>query len=196
MKGLIGKVVPALLLVLGVGGGCAHYPNKVDPCYPERYWDSSRNLVNEAFAPQVNNGHILDQTVWNEHFETGSDTLNAAGLKHLAYLARRRPQADPVIFLQTAQDIPYQQAAPQLLTANRSDLDNRRKVAIEGFLTAQCQGRTNFTVVVHDPAEVGLPGLPANLAIQQMYTTRFQGGLGGGGGGAVPVVGGAGGGGR
>jgi hypothetical protein len=198
MKGLIAKALPALVMAATVlGTGCTHSPGCYDPCYPQRYWASSRDLVNEAFAPQVNNGHVLDQTVWNEAFEPGTDKLTAGGLQHLAYLARRRPQADPVIFLQTAQDVAYDQNAPQLMTVSRNELDARRKAVIEGFLTAQCPGKTNFTIVVHDPAEAGLAGIPANLAIQQMYLTRFRGGLGGGlsGGGAAPVAGGQGGGG-
>jgi uncharacterized membrane protein YgcG len=198
MKGLISKALTVLVLGASVlGTGCVHTQNCYDPCYPDRYEATSRQEVNDAFTPQVMNGHILDQTVWNEHFEPGTDRLTAAGLQHLAYLARRRPQADPVVFLQTAQDIAYEQGVPQMLATVRSELDARRKQAVEGFLSAQCGGRVNFNVVVHDPAEVGLPGVPAGYAIQQMYNTRFRGGLGGGfgSGGGGSIGGGMGGGG-
>src|SRR5687768_14578039 len=106
MKGLITK---AALLCSAVFGsvGCYGYRDLVDPCWPERYWYSSRQLEKAAFAPQVQNGHVLDQTVWNYHFDGGTDRLNAMGIDHLARLARRRPSPDPLLFLQTAQDIGY-----------------------------------------------------------------------------------------
>jgi len=196
MKGLIGSALPALLLAVGLTTGCTPSKNLYDPCYPERYWASSRGLVNDAFAPQVNNGHVLDQTIFNEAFDPGTDKLNQAGLQHLSYLARRRPQPDPILFLQTAQDLPYEQASPQLLATARGDLDARRKAAIEGFLGVQANGPTRFQVVVHDPGDVGVAGTPLNLAIQSMYTTRFSGGLSGTGGTATSGGGGGGVGGR
>jgi len=195
MKGFMAKGGPALALaLLCLGGGCVPYKNLVDPCYPERYWASSRSLVNEAFAPQVNNGHVLDQTVWNEYFEPGTDRLNAMGLQKLSYLARRRPQADPAVFLQTAQDLPFDQSNPGQLAALRVDLDAKRKAAVEGFLTAQAANRgVPWNVQIHDPGEVGLAGVPASQAIGQMYYTRFRGGLdGGAGGGSAGAVGGGG----
>ena len=42
------------------------YDNIVDPCYPWRYAAMSRHEVNEAMAPQMMNGHILEQTVFGE----------------------------------------------------------------------------------------------------------------------------------
>lgn len=195
MKGFIGRSCSVLALALVLGTGCTHMKNLHDPCYPERYWASSRDLVNQAMAPQVQNGHILDQTIWNEHFEPGTDVLNGMGLQKLATLARRRPHPDPVIFLQTAQDLPYDQNAPQMLVVNRTTLDNKRKAAIEQFLNAQIGGQhMTFNVVIHDPGQIGLPGVPAQQTINAMYYTRFQGGLatGGGGGGGAAAVGGGG----
>ena len=43
-------------------------------------------------APQMINGHVLDQGVYDEHFEAGTDKLTPGGQEHLKYLARRRPQ--------------------------------------------------------------------------------------------------------
>src|SRR5947209_5202561 len=50
-------------------GNCQAYRNLVDPCYPQRYEYMARKEVNEAFIPQVQNGHVLDQTIWNWMFE-------------------------------------------------------------------------------------------------------------------------------
>src|SRR5438874_2318404 len=125
MKGLMRR---AAVLPGGTGAlvgslGCYGYRDLVDPCYPERYKYASRKELHEAFAPQVQNGHVLDQTVWNYMFEPGTDKLTAGGLDHLAYLARRRPEPDCTIYLQTAQDLAYDAAAPEKLVDTRRDLD-------------------------------------------------------------------------
>src|SRR5262245_13054485 len=99
MKGVIRKAVAALgCAVVAAGavgchtcGGCGHGGcdyDLYDRCYPERYWYMARKEVNAALAPQVQNGHVLDQTVWNHHFEVGTDRLTPGGMEHLAYLAR------------------------------------------------------------------------------------------------------------
>jgi hypothetical protein len=200
MKGLMRR---AAVLLGGAGAlagslGCYGYRDLVDPCYPERYEYASRKELHEAFAPQVQNGHVLDQTVWNYMFEPGTDRLTAGGLDHLAYLARRRPEPDCVVYLQTAEDLAYDATAPDRLVETRRDLDAKRIVAIEKYLNAQTAGRgVAFQVLVHDPAEVGLSSIFVNAAIQARNLTRPRGGLpvgggvstsggGGGAGGGVP----------
>src|SRR3954452_2960134 len=136
----------AAVLLGGAGlatgtAGCYEYRDLVDPCYPERYEYVSRNELHEVMAPQVQNGHVLDQTVWNYHFEAGSDKLTAGGLDHLAYLARRRPHPDCMVYLQTAQDVVYDPAAPEKLPEVRQELDAKRIAAVQRFLNAQAAGR-------------------------------------------------------
>jgi hypothetical protein len=196
MKGFIRKLILTLGWTGALSGlsGCYYYDHCVDPCYPERYWHSSRQLVNQAFAPQVRNGHVLDQTVWNYHFDTGTDKLNAGGLERLNYLARRRPAADPNVFLQTAQDVTYAPDKPDEFVKNRSQLDMKRAVAIKQYLGAVTAGgvMTEFEVFVHNPPEVGMAAPHSEPAIRQMYATPratlpgtgfSTGGSGGGGGG-------------
>jgi hypothetical protein len=176
MKGLITK---ALLFGTAAAGsvGCYGYRDLVDPCYPQRYEYAARNEVTGALAPQVENGHVLDQTVWNYHFDPGTATLNASGLDVLARLARTRPHPDPVIFLQTAQDLGYDPAAPDKMTTSRNKLDADRIDAIQKFLNAQTANRpVAFQVQIHDPAEVNMAAVPANNIIQQMYS-GFKGRL-------------------
>ena len=114
MNGVITKRMWAKALLLACGGvslagaGCYEYKELVDPCYPMRYEYMARKEVQAAFAAQVNRGHMLDQTVWNYHFDAGTDRLNAMGLDHLASLARRLPQPDTLLFVQTAQDVTYE----------------------------------------------------------------------------------------
>ena len=142
----------------------------MDPCWPERYNFMAARSVIQATNNQAYNGHVLDQTVWNYMFEIdpksgkAGDRLNAYGLAHLAYLARRRPNPDPHVYLQTAQDIPYNQADdPKKFVLARHDLDQRRVKAVHDFLQAQTACRNlgyDFYVAVHDPAEVGIAAIP------------------------------------
>jgi len=199
MKGFIAKSFMALCgagALAGIGG-CDVYRNIVDPCYPERYDYAARQEVIAATAPQIANGHVLDQTVWNYHFEydavnhVGTDKLTPGGLDHLAYLARRRPSPDPVVYLQTAQDVPYDPADPDGLADKRARLDARRIQAIQNFLTAQTAGRhAGFQVVVHDPAEPGFSAVAGNLAVQSMYSGSRGNLPSSGGAGASNVSGG------
>jgi hypothetical protein len=180
MKGLISKaMMVACSVAAAAGAGCLPY-NCVDPCYPMRYNFMARQEVNAAMAPQVQNGHVLDQTVWNYYFEPGTDKLTTGGLERLAYLARRRPCPDTVLYLQTAQDVVYDQAVPEKMVEVRQTLDGKRIAAVQAYLTAQTAGRpTQFQIFIHDPAEPSLASTPVNSMVSQMYL-RFRGGLVGG----------------
>jgi hypothetical protein len=184
MKGFLTKTLAALCVGggLAAAGGCYTYPDLVDPCYPDRYNFAARQEVAASFAPQMANGHVLDQTVWNYHFEEGTDRLTPGGLEHLAYLARRRPSPDPHLFLQTAQDLHYDPDAPDQFVKARVDLDQKRKIAVEKYLATQTAGRpVVFEVSIHDPADVSASAIGLNIAVQQMYT-GFRGILPVGGG--------------
>jgi hypothetical protein len=175
MNGLIARTLTALGLAgagLAAAGGCYGYRDLVDPCYPQRYTFQAREEVKAACGPAVLNGHVLDQTVWNYHFEPGTATLTPAGLEHLAYLGRRRPCPDPTVYLQVAQDIPYDQANPFAFVEARNNLDARRTQAILDYLNAQTAGRSvAFTVVRHDPSEVGISAVPVNNSIRGLQTS-------------------------
>src|SRR5438105_13324085 len=121
--GLAGAMAPV--------GGCDSSGHLGAPCYPERYRSAARQEVIGAMAPQVYNGHVLDQTVWNYHFEAGTDKLTAGGMDHLAYLARRRPVPDANVYVQTAQDVVYDPGAPDKFSDDRMVLDNKRVLAVQ-----------------------------------------------------------------
>jgi hypothetical protein len=195
MNGFISKWMPAAFLAGGLGlvCGCDAYRNVVDPCYPERYEFAAREEVHEAIAPQVNNGHVLDQTIWNDMFEPGTAKLTPGGMDHLTTLVRRRPCPDTVVYLQVAEDIPYDPAAPDKFAAARVELDGKRIVAVQNYLTAQTAGRhLVWEVIPHDPGEVGQAAVPVGISVQRMYAGA-QGLLPStAGAGAVNVAGGAG----
>jgi len=135
--------------------GCFGYRDVVDPYYPKRYRVEARNSVRASLAPQVSNGNVLDQTVWDFHFETGKPELNAMGKDHLKRLARRRPAAQEVIFLQVAQN-PDE-------NANNKELNKARSENIKTYMTKISQDKVHpeFQVVLHDPAEVSGSGVEA-----------------------------------
>src|SRR5262249_8143750 len=130
MKGFIAKALLAGCGMTTLAAACHAWEPwwLADPCWPERYAYQARQEVYAASGPQVRNGHVLDQTVWNFHFETGSDKLHPAGIEHLNYLIRRRPHADTAIFVQTAGpgDVAYDPASPEKFVERRADLDVRR----------------------------------------------------------------------
>jgi hypothetical protein len=189
MNGFIAKALGAASLIGGLAaGGCVPYRERVDPCYPQRYNMVARREVIDAFAPQVQNGHFLDQTIWNYHFEAGTDKLSAGGLAHLNYLTRRRPEPDTRLFLATAHDIKYDPNEADKFVEARRELDTRRVAAIQRYLAVQTAGRpVNFDIVVHDPAEQYIGGdYAANMARQLRSTgASIGGGVSGGGGGAT-----------
>ena len=135
--------------------GCFGYRDVIDPYYPKRYNVDARNSVRTALAPQVSNGNVLDQTVWDFHFETGKPELNAMGKDHLKRLARRRPTAQEVIFLQVAQN-PDEKV-------NNKELNKARSENIKTYITKMSQDKVHpeFQVVLHDPAEVSGSGIEA-----------------------------------
>jgi hypothetical protein len=192
MKGFISRTALASCLTAGLaalGGGCCGYYDVVDPCYPQRYNFAARKEVCEARYQQVHNGHVLDQTMWNWQFEPGTDKLNDAGKDHLIYLLRRRPCPDQCIYLATAEDVHecfgnghsdlvYDPEHPEKFAEARADLDARRVVAIQKYLTAQTAGRgLAFHVVVHDPAEANslASRMGVSLQLRDAPTTGVQG---------------------
>jgi hypothetical protein len=190
MKGFIAKTVSAICFAgggLAAGSGCYGYRDLVDPCYPQRYQFAARQETKAALAPQVQNGHVLDQTVWNYYFEPGTANLTPGGMDHLTYLAQRRPCPDPTVYLQVAHDIQYDPAAPDKYVDARNNLDTKRIQVIQDYLTAQTAGRAvAFNVVRHDPGEVGISATAIRTSITGLQNTSQAiltrpGGAGGGG---------------
>ena len=195
MKGIIPRKVTAVCgagLLAVAATGCYTYHDLVDPCYPERYAHVSREEVKAALAPQVNNGHVLDQTVWNYYFEPGTAKLTPGGIQRLNCLSQRQPLPDPVVYLQTARDVPYDQARPEQFAQVCQDLDKRRGESVKLYLQVRNGGKgTTFEVVVHDPPEVGMSGAEASHSLQ-LWIAGAQGVLAtGGAGGAAGAAGGA-----
>jgi hypothetical protein len=172
MKGFIANALIGAGLVTAALGcdwwGIESCADLYDPCYPMRYNHMARQEVIGAVSPQMANGHVLDQTVWNSAFELGTDHLTPGGMAKLGELARRRPAPDPVVYVQTAQDINYDPANPDKFTQARKDLDQKRADAVQKYLLAYAGPRgLSFQVLVHDPGDVGMSAIPAAQSIQR-----------------------------
>ena len=167
MKRFKAMVLSAAAVAGGLmAAGCHHTGEDLkhgDPCWPDRYANESRAAVVASFQPQVENGHILDQTIWNMHFEYGSDKLNGAGMEKLDQLARKRPHPDARLYMQTARDIAFDAEKPADYANKRVELDSKRVASIQKYLKASLTGReSTFDVQVHDPV---YPGIDVNPGV-------------------------------
>ena len=124
--------------------GCAHYRELVDPCWPQRYNSMAEKSVREMSMAQTAEGHQRDQTIWDHHFDVGTDRLTKEGRDHLLYLANRQPIPDFQLWLQFPHDV----------TKDRDALIAKRKDAIRSFLTTQTMAANGgaYQIAVHDHA--------------------------------------------
>jgi hypothetical protein len=165
------KLVAGAVLAGGaaLAAGChsdGEHGGHGDPCWPDRYANESRAALVANFQPQVENGQVLDQTVWNMHFEYGTDKLNGAGMDKLDQIARRRPHPDPRVFIQTARDIGYDAGKTDDYVGKRTELDTKRTAAVQKYLSASLTGRpATFDIQVHDPAMPGIEGAAPRVVV-------------------------------
>lgn len=172
------------------------YHNVVDPCWPQRYNSVARDEVLAPFAAQATNGEIIAHTLWNYHFENGSDKLTPAGVEALDVIIHKRPAPDGNVYLQTSRDIPYDQDKADKFKSDRAALDNKRIASIQKYLSVQSAAKgTNFNVTLVDPSDPAFYARYPVNAITQL-PSRYVPTLGGGAGGGGSGGGGGGGGGR
>jgi hypothetical protein len=160
------------------------YRSWVDPCYPERYNAVARQETVAPFAAQANNAHVLEQTIWNWQFESGTDKLNSAGMAKLDALARQRPAPDARLYLQAARDVVVTPANADKLGELRQDLTAKRAAAVQKYMASQPSiTPVAYEIYVHDPI---VPGIPAEFAAAAYrgQGLGYRGGLTAGGGSA------------
>jgi hypothetical protein len=150
--------------------------NFVDPCNPERYNYAARQAVLYPFGQQVQNGHFLNQTIWNYYFETGTDKLTPAGFEKLDSLARTRPAPDPKLYIQAAVDLAVTDANAAKINDMRAELDVKRAAAIQKYLaTVPAVAPVAYEVYVHNaPVPSIIADAPAGA-----YRASLQGYRGG-----------------
>ncbi|MCS7046916.1 MAG: hypothetical protein NZO58_11215 [Gemmataceae bacterium] len=171
MKGFIYHVALGSCLggALALLAGCVPgYYECVDPCWPERYNYQARKSIRDTYNAQAANGHALEQTIWNQHFEPGTDKLAKFGEEHLRYLARRKPVPDPKIYLQTAHDAKGNPANLEELKTARAKLDEDRTKAIKSYF----KYLTNLEVDVL-VADFGEPGIRSR-GVREIYISPSE----------------------
>ena len=188
MKGFISKNT----LRLALSGsclvsllGCYHYRELVDPCWPERYNAMARHSVREMHYAQAERGHMLEQTIWNWHFDTDkvgapTDRLNGAGMEVLSRIARTLPAPDFQLYLQNARDIPDTDGMPaDKLVAKRHDLNKLRTYAILRYLATQItvSGMGTYQVAVHDYTSPGQAGAWTTFATEGTIEKNLKTGI-------------------
>lgn len=183
----LGGMAAGLLAIAGCACGpcgvghnqCQYtYDDLVDPCYPQRYIYEARALTREPLETQAHNGLVLEHTLWNHHFEAGTDKLTPGGKMLIDRWMRRRPAANPDIFLQTAMDLPEPPAKPngggtdavvhedkdESCAARRNKLNDARRKAVEKYL-ADCYPSASINVIVHNAAMPGMHSGEAGRAL-------------------------------
>ena len=183
----------------GAAGGGAVYRQFVDPCYPERYNATARTETLAPFAAQVNNGNVLNQTIWNWYFEVNekdrspSDRLTEAGRRKLDSIAQTRPSPDSRLYIQAARDLAVTGDNADKISGLRDDLTARRAAAIQKYMSTQPTIGGNavaYEIFVHDAPTSGMPAEFAASSFRSQ-TLGYRGGIGGAAGGATNATGGA-----
>jgi hypothetical protein len=161
------------------GGDGSIYRSFVDPCYPERYNVVARAETLAPFAAQVHNGHVLNQTVYNWHFDGATDQLNGAGKAKLDSIAQTRPGPDPRIYLQVARDIAPAGDDDAKVHELREELTAKRAAAVQRYMAAQPSIHpVAYEIFIHDPV---VPSIRAPFA-EQAFNGQLRGYVGGIGG--------------
>ncbi len=188
--------------MVSITGCVGTYSDIVDPCYPERYNCMARGSVVEPQKTMDTNGTALEQTVYNYHFREGSDELLPGGKSLLIRLARRRPQPETQIYVQTTNDESVlSNRNLEEIGPKRKELNEKRVKVVAEFLKA-IRPDVGFTITIHDPAKIGIFSEEARTAVRDMHNSAVgnmqlqgPGGVSAGGGGGSAGGGGAGGGG-
>jgi hypothetical protein len=152
--------------------------------WPERNSYLARQPVLHAFETQANNAKSVNDVILNAFFENGTATLNPVGRDKLDQLARRMPAADPLVYLQSAHDVVYDEKAPEKTVAARADLDARRAKAVLAYLDTRVAAKnTPFSVLpidIQDPSTNSAGPAAAVRGLTLQYRSGISGGISGG----------------
>ena len=133
-----------------------------DHCWPNQYAREAYNRTQAPFGTQMNNGNVLECTLWNHYFmsEDGKQAeLNPVGKSRIEYLARKRPYVIPSLYLQTTFD---------------SKLDERRVKNIIEYAASKSMEPNAWQVTLVNREASGLFGREAPKAIDKMVGTGDQ----------------------
>ena len=118
-------------------------------CWPYPYNLMDQQAVREPFRMMIERGWQAQNTIGTEHFESGSDKLNAHGRRHVQWVLSRKPETRRVLFVEPGQSA--RQTARRLATVERMARLSDDDTGVEVVLTTVIQERPD-RAVIHEQA--------------------------------------------
>ena len=72
-------------------------------CWPHPYNLMDQQAVRDPFRLMIERGWQAQNTIRSEHFESGTEKLNAYGRRHVRWILTRVPETQRVLFVQPAE---------------------------------------------------------------------------------------------
>ena len=101
--------------------------------------------VREPFRLMVERGWQAQNTIGTEHFEAGSDKLNAHGRRQVQWVLSRKPETRRILFVEPGQSA--RQTARRLATVERMARLSEDDTGVEVVLTTVTQEPPARTVI-------------------------------------------------
>jgi outer membrane protein OmpA-like peptidoglycan-associated protein len=151
--------------------------------WPERNGYLARQAVLHPFEVQQNNAAVVNDVVLNSYFDNGSDKLNGVGRSKLDQLARKMPAPNGTVFLQTSNDVAYDEKSPEKTANARGELDQKRASSVLAYLNARPNRGTAYSVQaidIDDPSTNAEGPATAVRGLRQQFRSGISGGISGG----------------
>ncbi len=151
--------------------------------WPERNGFLARQAVLHPFEVQQNNAAVVNDVILNGYFENGSDKLNGVGRDRLDHLVRKMPSPNPTVYVQTSNDLVYDEKAPEKTVVARSDLDQKRASAVLAYVNARPSRGVTWSVQAIDIGDPTINSAGPSAAVRgltQQYRSGITGGISGG----------------
>ena len=116
-------------------------------CWPYPYNLMDQQAVREPFRLMVERGWQAQNRIGTEHFEAGSDKLNAHGRRHVQWVLSRKPETRRILFVEPGQSA--RQTARRLATVERMARLSEDDTGVEVVLTTVTQ-EPSARAVIHE----------------------------------------------
>lgn len=154
--------------------------------WPERNGVFARQAVLHPFEVQQNNATFVNDVILNTSFDSGSDKLNGVGKEKLDQLVRRMPAPNPVVVVQTSNDVVYDEKAPEKTVMARTELDQKRANAVLAYLNARPSRGVSYSVQFLDMGDPSINSAGPASAVRGL-ARQYQSGITGSISGGNPV---------
>ena len=114
-------------------------------CWPYPYNLMDQQAVREPFRLMIERGWQAQNKIGTEHFEAGSDKLNAHGRRHVQWVLSRKPETRRVLFVEPGQSA--RQTARRLAAVERMARLSDDDTGVDVVLTTVAQERPSAAVI-------------------------------------------------